>query len=214
MDSGLREYLSYSVGIAAVIGLIRLGKLPKSYRPFIIILVLGFANELLSQSLIKRGYYNHVNTNVYSILESLLLLWLFRNWNLFPGNRNRYWIMGILFILLWSIDWLFISPFFVSYFNIVYSFLVVLMSIHMINQIVFIHKAALLRNAQFLISLGFVIYFTFKVLIEIFWVYGFRASSEFTNSIYDIMAYINFAVNLLFAYAIIWIPRKQEYTLQ
>lgn len=91
--------------------------------------------------------------------------------------------------------------------------LIVLMSINMINRMLVDGKKKLIQNPLFLILIGFIVFFTYKALIEIFWVYGLNASRDFRLEVYRIMAYINLAVNIIYAIAVLWMPRKREFML-
>ena len=65
----------------------------------------------------------------------------------------------------------------------------------------------------FLISIGFIIYFTYEILVEAFSLYGLNNSLEFQKNVYMILTYLNLFVNLLYALAILWIPRKRVHML-
>jgi hypothetical protein len=95
----------------------------------------------------------------------------------------------------------------------VYSLSVVLLSIHSINGILF-KEREILKNPAFLICLGIVVFFTYKVVIEMFWIYGLRESRNFRLNVYIILVYINLICNLIYALAILWMRRKQAFTLQ
>ena len=82
------------------------------------------------------------------------------------------------------------------------------MSISMINKLIFTIEGPLLREPTFLLCISFVIYFTFKALIQSFVIYGVNRTSAFLLNIYVIMVYINLVCNLLHALALLWMPRK------
>ncbi len=157
---------------------------------------------------------NSVNSNIYNLIESLLYVWLFRNLGLF--TNKKFYILLISFLCTaWLFENLIVSNFtqFDSYFTVFYSLIIVLMSITMINRLI-IKQINLLTNSIFLICSALVIFFTLSALTEIFWLYGFNSSESFRLNIYRIMAYINSSVNLIFASAILWMHRKQEFTPQ
>lgn len=216
MNQRLAEIFGYSVGIAALIGLARVRTIVQAYFPFIIVLWLAIINEIATTIIINNGYSNALNNNVYDLLESLLILLLFRNWRLFEENRYLFATLLCSFGSGWAIENFVISSIhrFNSYFNIFYSFIIVLMSINMINKMFLRDRRGLIRNACFLICIGFIFFFTYKLLIEIFWVYGLNASKDFRISVYRIMMYINLVVNLIYVLATIWIPKKQESILR
>jgi hypothetical protein len=215
MSYEIIDLLSYSVAIAAIIGLIRINKIDRTFIPFIILMFLGLLNESLSSFLIRKGYSNAINANIYSLLEAMLITLFFKKLGLFDRVKKMYLWLLILFVVVWVTENFIISKItaFNSYFNITYSFAIVLMSITMINRVIIEAKKALLTSSVFLICIGFTIFFIYAALIEIFWVYGLNSSPEFSTSVYRIMTYINLLVNLIYALAILWIPRKREYIL-
>lgn len=107
-------------------------------------------------------------------------------------------------------------------FRIAYSFLIVILSVATISLLLYqnIHTPWLTEERNiflhpvFLICCGAVIFFIFKLVIEIFWLYGIDRSSDFRKNLYHILIYINPAVNLIYTLAILWIPRKQRYIIQ
>jgi hypothetical protein len=88
------------------------------------------------------------------------------------------------------------------------------MSVTVINRFIFGNIHQILKNALFHIIIAFIAFFTYKTLIEIFWVYGLNASRDFRVAVYRIMTYINLFANIVYTLAVIWMPRKAEYTLQ
>lgn len=214
MSHKLAELFSYSVGIGAIIGLIRIQTIDRAYIPFVLLLWLGFLNEILTTIEINQGFSNATNNNIYDLGESILILWFYRNLGLFAEKKSWFWTLMLLFGAVWLADNFYFSTIkvFNSYFIIFYCFVVVLMSIQLVNKILF-KTGRIFRNAQFIILVGIIILLTYKLLVEIFWVYGLNASRNFRLNVYVIMTYINLIANLIFALATLWIPRKREYTL-
>lgn len=215
MNYTLAAIFSFSIGIAGIIGVIRFNKINPIFYPFIFLIWLGLVNEIISFLLIRSGYSNAVNSNIYVLLESILIAWFFKYQGLF---NEKYWNFAgviILLVTLWVVQNFIISSIhrFTSYFNVVYSFIIVLMSIHLINRLIIREKRMIVRNPIFIICIGFILFYLCAVLIEIFWIYGLNSSKEFRFQVYQIMTIINLIVNLIYALAVLWIPRKQEYTL-
>lgn len=204
---------SFSIGIAGMIGLIRFQKINPVFYPFIFLMWLGLINEVISFLFIRSGHSNAVNCNIYALFESILIAWFFKNQRLFNENNRRFTGIIILFAVLWVIQNFFISSIlrFNTYFNAVYSLIVVLMSIHLINRIIISEKKMIAGNPVFLICVGFILFYTCTVLVEIF--YGLDSSKEFRLHVYRIMTFINLLVNLIYALAVLWIPGKRKYTL-
>jgi hypothetical protein len=215
MSLTFRLIANFSIIAGALIGLIRFRKIDRKWFPFVFLMWLGLINEIVNRALIANGFSNAVNTNIYCLFESLIVLWLFKECELFENNKKLFYFIGSSFIIGWFFVNTVLFPInrFNSYYNIFYSFAIVLMSIQMINQLIVSNQQQLFKNPIFLISLGFIVFFTYLVLIEIFWLYGLNRSRSFRNNIYRILIYINLAVNLIYAVATLWIPKKREYTL-
>ena|ERR1051325_7676553 len=136
MSPTLKTIFSFSIVIAALISWIRLKKINPAYYPFILLIWIGLLNELISYFIIRDGHSTAFNNNIYSLLESLLILLQFERWGLF--NRSKYLFVALLtsLPLFWVIETFFVKGIdqFITYFRIYYSFLVVLMSINIINE--------------------------------------------------------------------------------
>jgi len=215
MSHTLVEILSFSIGIAAIAGLVRFRQLDQAYYSFIILMWAGLLNEIISTISIAKFNSNAISSNIYVLLESILILSFFQQQELFKKRRMLYPLLTVLFIVCWCVENLIVTGIdrFGSYFRILYSFVIVLMSIHLINNVILEDKKMLLRNPVFLIMIGFIAFFAYKILIEIFWVYGLNASRDFRVQVYRILTYINVTVNLIYAISILWMPGKREYTL-
>lgn len=216
MNYDLVVLLSFSVLIAAGIAFFKFSGIKRNYYPFIFLIWIASVNEIISYFLIKNGHYNIINSNIYCLVESLLLLWFFKN----TGNfKKRPWVFNMwmmVFILAWIINGFLFHRFdeeFISWFMLVYAFPVVLLSINTINRLLFKEKD-ILKNPVFLICIGLIIFFTYGIVIEVFWMYGFHASELFATRVYDILSIINLICNLIYALAILWMKKKHAFTLQ
>jgi hypothetical protein len=216
MDFTLLRVFAYSIALAAVLSLIRCRQIDSAYYPFLVLVWLGLINEILSSVIMERGYSNAFNSNVYVLVESLLTTWLFRKLGLFDRKPVTFYIISIFFIIAWLIDNFLLSSIwsFSSYFIICFSFAAVMMSVSMINVLIARTKKSIMRNGAFLICIGFIIYHTCSALVEIFFVYGLTSSDDFRLAVYRIHDYINLVVNLIYALAVLCLPRKHGYLLQ
>jgi hypothetical protein len=207
---------NFSIFIAAFIGCVRFRRIHPDYYPFLFLIWTGSINEVISTILIFSGYYNIVNFNIYNLIESLLATWLFYRWRLFDGNQKLYHSLLLTFSASWLLDIIFISGFshFNSYFRIFYSFALILMSINMINRMLFKERINFLRNPVFIICSGFIIFYTLTVTTEAFYVYGLKLSLAFQANITYILMSANLFCNLIYALAILWMPRRQAFSLQ
>ena len=215
MLSNLIVVFSFSIAIAAIIGWIRFKKMNPTYYPFVICIWIGFLNEIISYFVIRSGHSNAINNNIYVLVEAILFTLQFKRWGLFQYNKWLFPLLIVLFIITWLAQNFYLSriSFFRSEFRILYSFALVLMSISQLNKILSREKKSLLKNSIFLICIGFILYYTYKIIVEAFWVYGLNNSRDFRNNVYLIMAYINLISNLIYAMAILWTPAKHRFSL-
>jgi hypothetical protein len=215
MNHKLVLLFAFSIILPSAVAIVKLRKINKIYLPFLLCIWIGSLNEFISYLLIDIYHKsNSINTNIYCLVEALLFTWFFKNLQLFTNNKV-YISFIVFFTASWLIENLIIlkSDSFDSYFTIIYSLVIVLMSITILNRLI-VSQINLLTNSNFLICAALIIYFTFLALVEIFWLYRLDSSASFRLSTYRIMAYINFSVNLIFALAILWMHRKQEFTPQ
>ncbi|HSU29083.1 MAG TPA: hypothetical protein VLJ68_11925 [Chitinophagaceae bacterium] len=215
MNYNLVIIFSLSVSIAAIIGVIRFNKINSTYYPFLFFIWIGLLNEILSFAITQKGGYTGVNNNIYVLIESLLIAWQFRNWGLFLERSSLFTGIVILFLVAWPVEAFLIGGITktISYFRLIYSFVIVLMSISIINQQLILERKSILKNPIFLICMAFIIYFTYKVIVGAFWLYGLNMSQQFMLNIFTILACINLFANLVYALAVLWIPTKHRFSL-
>jgi len=207
---------SLSILIAGVIGVFRFAQIRSVYRPFIYLIWIGCFNELLSIYLLFNHHYNIINYTIYGLCEALLLLWFFKNLNVFKGRKAPFYFLIVLFVVIWVAESFFANQFGTQFsygFDIMYSFCVVLLGIRVINDLLFTERD-LLKNPTFLICIGIIIFFTYQIIEEMFWLYGLKESAIFRQNIQSILMIINLLSNLIYALAILWMRKRQAFTLQ
>jgi hypothetical protein len=204
---------SASIIIAGVIGLIRFKKIDTAYHPFIYCTWIGCINEVISYILTNQRIDTSVNNNIYQLVEILIINWQFRRWGVFDKMPKLYFLLQFFFTAVWVFDILIIHN--ISgvsmYLWVVFSFAIVILSINYNNMLIISYRKSLLKNAAFLICSGYIIFFTFNILIEAFLWYALDKSKPFRVSIFYAFTYINLFVNLIFTVAILWIPRKKAF---
>ena len=206
---------SASIWIAAIIGWIRLSRLIPEYWPFLLCISIASLNEVISFIFTRYGHHTVINNNIYVLLESLFITWQFKNWGIFNRYKKIFFIILSFFIILWMSE-NFTStgqPRIHFYFRVAYSFSIVIMSIHINNLLIVTYSRKLLKSPVFLICTGFIIYFTYKILVEAFWYYGLHASRDFRIHVYLLLTWINLIVNFIYAVALLWIPKKPHHIM-
>lgn len=206
--------LGYSIVIAAAIGLIRFKNILPAYRPFIYIIWLGFLDHNLSVILNETIRNNAVNSNIYVFLESVLYLWFFKNLGGFSKRMTAFYLLVIFLVSVWVYDNLVRNNLTTtnSLFRIAYSFVLIFLSIEQLNKLISTVRKNIIYHSIFVICCGIIIYFSYKATTEVFYFIQLKATAQFYINITVIMVFVNCFVNLLFAWAVLWIPKKQKYT--
>jgi hypothetical protein len=206
---------SFSILIPGITAVVRFGKVERRYYPFFYCLWLGCLNEALSLWLTLHHRQTLINSNVYVLLESLLLTWFFRRTGVLKSKKQL-----IITVTMLSVFWV-AENFVISnvrenstYFRIFASLLISGLSILLVTEIIFDIKVNLLKNPEFILCCCFITYFSFKALDQAFVIYGLTRDTNFLIKVYNIMLYINLGVNLLYIPAILWMPRKVPFTFR
>lgn len=205
---------SYSIAIASVIGLIRLPKLNRAYKPFIFITAASLANEIISHILILHKKSNAVALNFFGFFDTILWLWQFRMWNRFHKYHALYHVAAMGLLLLWIFENLFLQKLFTfgSIYPITSSLSLVIFSIIQLTRLA-AETDKLINTAKFLICCGAILFYTYRILVECIYAPGFSKNEIFLAHVFTILSLVNLIVNLLFALAVLWIPGKQKFSL-
>lgn len=208
-------FASYSIVIAAIIGLIRFRRIHRTYQPFIFIILSAVLNEIVSSTLIRLHQSNAVSTNLFGLVEIILWLWQFKRWGAFSKRAWQYPSLLIPLCAVWITENIILGKLFTfsSLFAIAYSFVLVFLSINQVNKQIVEEKKNLLTNPKFLICSGTIIFYTYRILVESFYLLELPQSDDFLSNVFTILAFVNLFVNLLFALAVLWIPTRQRFSL-
>lgn len=218
MNDTVRFVLSLSIVFAVLIGIVRFRKVDQSYYPFLYRIFIVLVVEILARIMLTNGAPGKFSAvlNIFSIIDFCLFTWLFHNWQLF--NRNRSIFLAILGagIVAWGLITFVVNNIYTPnfYWRILYSFVLIAFSVNTFNKAVVTDRGNIFRNPKFWICLGVIIFFTFFILVCVVNLSLFRQiSKSFRGNLQEINVYSNILANLLYAFAIIWIPRKQNFTM-
>jgi len=214
MEQYLYRILFFSSGLilAAAAGIIRYRYAGRRYQPFIIYLCAGVLSEVVSffSAWILRT--NAVSNNFFMLAEVLLLNWQFKRWNSYGTGLKWYNRAAVFFCSLFLIQaaWKGIDQE-LFYFNVLYCCYLVTCGLERMSQSVVFSHSAWYKNSDVIICCGMVIYFSCRVIIETFWLYGLFKSPLFRNEVHGLMVWIDLFVNFMYVYAILWIQKKPGY---
>lgn len=215
MTFKLSVILGSTMAFAAVLGAIRYKSILKSYRPFLFFIWLTILGDFVNDMCIKFLHSSQVSSNIYTLLEFSLIVWIFASWNKIYGNKRMYVILLSGGIAIWILDNLILYSLHNqnSIFRIAYSLILVYLSINQINQLLFTAQKKIIYNSQFIICVTFLLYFTYKATFEIFFLVQAGWSNDFYIKLFSIFVFVNLLSNILYALAVICIPKKQRFIL-
>jgi hypothetical protein len=156
MNSYWINYISAgSVVIPCITALIKYNRLNREYLPFILVLTAGLLNELFSLVAVHKGGSNSVNGNIYILVEFLLITLQLFIWK--DKRRSLHLLFLVTGLLIWIADNLVFQPLSVpdSVFRIYASFVIVFLSIDVLNKIVVAGNITNAKNAFFLACTAF-----------------------------------------------------------
>jgi hypothetical protein len=199
------HYGVYTILIPLVLTFLRYKKTDQTYHPFFWLIWLGTLGDISHKLSAKLFRTNAMSMNVYTILEALLVMYIFYRWDLFrKGLRTYYWIAGIYLAIFLVENAILMGPHdFNALGPVIFSFTIALTTIQMINKLIVESTTPLLKESMFYVCCGFILYFTYNALVEIFYFYGINRMKwvQFT---------VNSLSNLLYAAAVLWTPRRKD----
>ncbi len=211
----LNEISTASILPAALLGVVRYKKALPVYRPLLWFIWIGTVNEAVSWVLIELNRNNVVNSNVYVLIEYVLLLSVFYHWNE-RAPRKRFLFLLAAGVLVWVTDNFLLNSLHTinSIFRVLYSIVILFLSINQVNKLIVYEKKNLIRNAMFLTCMAFIFFYSYKAFIETFYILQLPFSKLFYLNLFQILLFVNLFTNLVYAIAILCIPSKQEFSLR
>jgi hypothetical protein len=215
MKAVLAFIISQSILFPVIIGFVRFRTIKTDYQPFFWSLVFGFLTEIISFNLIHFNHAgNAVPTNIFVLGQWLLLCYQFQVWGFLRKQKGLLLILTIVPVLVWFSENIFFGKIGVlsPYFQLLYAFLITLMSITEINFCITHDHSNLLKNPTFIICIGLILFFVYQMLYE--WSYQMsimHEPSQFTQMINASFAYINAFTNIIFGIAFLVIAGKKQY---
>lgn len=202
--------LSLTVVFPAISGLLRTREISPKYRPFIILMVVATITEVCNFISIDIYKKNNVIINVYSLIESVLIISQFYYWRYHSRTRRWYPWFAIACIIIWIFENLVINRITEvgPVFRLTSAFILVTLSINEINYIIINESRNLLKNARFLICTAFLIYFLYQILLEGSIYISQKGKDAPVGRIIELYNYMNAFVNIIFGIAVWFIPKR------
>lgn len=205
--------LSFSVFLPVGALVYRQGHIEKLFLPFTWLLWLALFNDTLSLLFACTLNTTVINSNIYVLLEYMLILYQFGRWN--DAVARPCFAFAILGLLVWYTDNLVVHNLAGrnGAFRIFYSFVIIFFSINEVNKLIVYERRSLFKNPAFLICFTFLVYYSYKAFVEVFMAFGLNLGNSFSQHVCMVLLITNFISNILYTIAVLCIPPKLEFTL-
>lgn len=203
---------AYTILIPLLIGIIKFKHIPSTFYPFVLFIFLNTTNELIASLLLYTNHNTCINYNIYYLLESVLLTYQFKKWSNLGKGKLLFNIIVSLFFAVWILESLITKVFtsLNSYFNVFYSFFLVLMSINAICHPNKDDNSKILLAPKFIICCSFILFYSNTILVDTFSAYSLKTSTAFKWKMLNILHTVNVICNMGYLFAILQFTRKTK----
>jgi hypothetical protein len=182
------------------------------YYPFIMLVWIA----VIMTALLKI-FVDHINilANVYVLIEPIFLLWLFYNLGRLHGRWINIVTVPVFLFCVWVVDNFLLHSIHTinSIYRVVYSFILVFIALEQINYQITAVRYNLLKEASFIISLNILVLYTYKAVFETLFMLHIQMTDQFVGKVFLILQVVQFATNVIFGVAILWMNKKQRFSL-
>lgn len=201
---------SILIPLAAAIA--RKNRLTKRYLPFFWVLITGTVNESVSYLMIRWLRNNQFNSNLYTLIEYLLLLLLFYQ----IKEQRKIWLIAAssIGLAVWFTDnlWLHELHHSNASFRIFSSMVIIWLSINKITILVLNGVTDPYKKTDLLLCFSFFTYYTYRSFILLFKTFSPDQHSGFYTDLWLLLGLLNIIIHITFTIAILWIPPPQKLT--
>lgn len=202
---------AFSIALPVIFSMARLKRFGKRYRSLLFLFTTGLLNEVTSYWMIKQYRNNLPNSNIYTLIEYLLLTWLF--WDISKQKFSRVRLALIAAMIIWIADNFWWHTLAES--NIIFrtyaSLMLVSLSMDKINQLLMGSFGDPYKNTDLLLCLSLLGFHTYRVWINIFHLFVKSMTPAFFVSLWLILCCMNLLANITYSIAILCIPKQKNY---
>jgi hypothetical protein len=185
------------------------------YLPFLCFILAFSVNEIISLAALSFiPDKKMLNCDIYFLVESILLFWLFKRWGLFEGKSKAFNAIPIIYLVVWILEENYRGfSAYLPLFIILYAFVAVIMSINMMSRTLLNELTKITYNPIFTISCTFLVFFIYTILHVVFWLPGLNTDYEFKWKVFTIFNLINIVSNFGYAIAVVQIRKRRKFQL-
>lgn len=204
---------AFSIALPAIASLFRRKPWYDRYLAFSVLLWIGLLNEILSYVFIRYQRNNHVNANLYSVMECLYVIYFFYKIN--PVKTRVFWILGLLSLIIWMTDNIILHSLNSdnALFRLMAAFCIIYLAMDRLNQLFLNEEATVYKRTEIGICFTLLIHFMYKSFLTIFNLFPMGISPEFYAGLWLIFSLVNLATNFVYFIIIVWISKPKAFIL-
>jgi len=185
---------------SAILAIYKWNKVQRDFHPLFV-----YVNISAFFSLVQLFLLGNLTSNVFVLAEGISLLLVFKAWNYLDRYPRLINILLALFFIVWVMEYAIMgkNDQILLYYRVFYSFVLVILSVNAMNFEIVHYKGNLLKYPQFLILIALILYFTYNVMLESFYIAGIKSS-------FEVKRIINIISKSIILVAILWIPSKMK----
>jgi hypothetical protein len=167
--SYLTFYLIYlaTLALPALVALVIRKRVQPRHRPILAFMWVIFAWEILRVFTSENSIASDFAVNTQPLVETLVITWIAKRWNLFEKKPAIFFILPAAVILIWTADKMsngLNNDF--SWVNVGLSLLNVTLATLFLSRTLFSSFTVLLRNPVFLFSAALIFHYSLSLVIE------------------------------------------------
>lgn len=199
-----------------ITGLIKVKDCDRHQKMLVGLVILNFISELTGVTLhfFKKVEAFTIFNNIYTLVEYLYIVLMYAYWR---GYHYRIINYALIFsgISIWIVDNIIFNPLTTvnSVFRIFYSIAIVLLSINIINRFDLLINKFKNINYKSIVGITFLIYFSFKAILELFYFFGIEVTPSIINFVYALILgnlYFNY---ILLTIAVLCMKKKKSLSI-
>lgn len=206
---------SLSVIMPFTAGLIKFKRIADIYKPFIYFIFASAFVEFLAEYVLFLTEFQEVVLiyNVYFLIESYLLLLLFKKWEIFKKYSFLFYGLISFFVVIWIGESLIRNNIrhVNSVFVISHSFVITVLSLVIINKCQNNYAQRLINDPKFIICVAFLLFYAYTIFTEAFSINPLLTSKAFRWKLLHMLNTVYVVANVLYFFGILAMPKKVSY---
>ncbi len=209
LSSQVTFLLAISCIVPAFIGLFIFKGIEVKFRPFIYIMWIVALTELIAKlgNMLRQKIIIATAYNTSFLITIIMFLWFFYNVQVIKNKRQVYLLIALSF-LAWVAAWLYYKSLLITFvFYYMYiGIVVVVLSVELLNRQVFKLKMSPKSNFLFLIPATLIFHFGVYIFVTTSMMFG-TMDPQLRGRLFSIFAIVNACSYLLYAYALLHLPK-------